>query len=417
MRVCMVTTFYPPYSFGGDAIYVEQLSCELARRGHEVHVVHCADAYLALAAAGPPRPVAQSHPNLTVHTLKSPAGVLSPLVTHQTGRPGLKGPQLRRLLEGSRWDVIHYHNMSLMGLTALGYGSAVKFYTLHEYWLLCPMHVLWKFDRAPCEERACVRCTLRGGRPPQLWRFTGLLARCLRHIDRVISGARFATERHRAGGLDLPFAEMPALSVPGDEAGDAIAAPHPEAADGPYFLFAGRLEQIKGLHTILPVFRRRPEYRLLVAGDGGDAEALRAAAAGASNIRFLGRLSRPELRALYRGATAVVLPSLTYEIAPQVGVEAFHQGTPVVARALGSLPAMVEGRGLLFDDERSLETALERLASDGALRDRLGRAAARAAREIWSAERHVARYLALIDEVRAERAAAAPPGRPGHPRR
>ncbi len=173
----MVTTFFPPYSFGGDAVYVEQLSLELARQGHEVHVVHCADAYLALAPTGPRHRGMPRHPNLTVHTLKSRAGILSPLVTHQTGRPGLKDPQVRALLEGSRWDVIHYHNMSLMGLTALGYGSAIKFYTVHEYWLLCPMHVLWKLDREPCEEKACVRCMLHGRRPPQLWRSTGLRSR------------------------------------------------------------------------------------------------------------------------------------------------------------------------------------------------------------------------------------------------
>jgi len=34
MRFCMITTFYPPYHFGGDAIL-----------GHEVEVVHCEDSY------------------------------------------------------------------------------------------------------------------------------------------------------------------------------------------------------------------------------------------------------------------------------------------------------------------------------------------------------------------------------------
>jgi hypothetical protein len=35
----MVTTFYPPYNFGGDGIYVHALSNELARRG-QVDVIH-----------------------------------------------------------------------------------------------------------------------------------------------------------------------------------------------------------------------------------------------------------------------------------------------------------------------------------------------------------------------------------------
>jgi putative ABC transport system permease protein len=45
MKFCMVTTFYPPYRFGGDATYIYRLTNELARRGHEVDVVHDRDAY------------------------------------------------------------------------------------------------------------------------------------------------------------------------------------------------------------------------------------------------------------------------------------------------------------------------------------------------------------------------------------
>ncbi|MGH7835592.1 MAG: hypothetical protein ACREQK_18255 [Candidatus Binatia bacterium] len=36
LRSCMITTFYPPYNFGGDGIFVHQLSNELARRDHQV---------------------------------------------------------------------------------------------------------------------------------------------------------------------------------------------------------------------------------------------------------------------------------------------------------------------------------------------------------------------------------------------
>ena len=45
LRFCMITTFYPPYNCGGDGIFVHQLSNELARRGHQVDVIHCIDAY------------------------------------------------------------------------------------------------------------------------------------------------------------------------------------------------------------------------------------------------------------------------------------------------------------------------------------------------------------------------------------
>ena len=34
LSFCMVTTFYPPYHSGGEAMYIYCLSNELARRGH-----------------------------------------------------------------------------------------------------------------------------------------------------------------------------------------------------------------------------------------------------------------------------------------------------------------------------------------------------------------------------------------------
>ena len=50
--ICMVTTFYPPHHFGGDAVYTERLVHALARRGHDVTVVYSADAYRALGGNG-----------------------------------------------------------------------------------------------------------------------------------------------------------------------------------------------------------------------------------------------------------------------------------------------------------------------------------------------------------------------------
>ena len=128
MRFCMVTTFYPPYHFGGDALYVQQLACELAGRGHHVEVVHCIDAYKLLSRKMPDDNDKQI-PNLKVHRLTSGYGALSPLATQQTGRPVLKSRRLREILS-QRFDVIHYHNISLIGGPAvLAYGKALKLYT------------------------------------------------------------------------------------------------------------------------------------------------------------------------------------------------------------------------------------------------------------------------------------------------
>ena len=57
-RFCFLTTFYPPYNFGGDGVAVQRLARALVRRGHHVTVVHDVDAFETLvgrALSGPPR--------------------------------------------------------------------------------------------------------------------------------------------------------------------------------------------------------------------------------------------------------------------------------------------------------------------------------------------------------------------------
>ena len=270
--------------------------------------------------------------NVTVHRLKSPFGPLSPLATHQTGRP-LFQPALKRLLESGGYDVIHFHNASLIGAAAFEYGRAVKLYTMHEQWLVCPMHLLWKFGRKICDGRRCVWCCLHGRRPPQLWRATGFLRRRLRAIDRFLAPSRFARDIHAARGLELPITVLPyfLVGLPPPDGDDP--PPHPR----PYFLFVGRLVPTKGLQTLLARFRKPGAADLLVAGEGDHEPALRAAAAGMPNVRFLGVQPYERLRALYRHAIALVVPSVCYEVFPMVILEAFAEGTPVVARDLAGM--------------------------------------------------------------------------------
>jgi glycosyltransferase involved in cell wall biosynthesis len=402
----MVTTFYPPYHFGGDAVYVQRLATELGRRGHHVDVVHDLDSYYLLH---PGEPSIDSPPaaNVTVHRLKSPFGPLSPLATHQTGLPLLK-PGLRRLLESGGHDVIHFHNASLVGSGAFRYGDAIKLYTMHEQWLVCPMHLLWQDGRRLCETRRCVRCCLRGRRPPQLWRATGALRRHVRAIDQFLAPSRFVRDAHRERGLDLPTTVLPLFlpdtpPVPSDE-----TPPH----SGPYFLFVGRLVTIKGLQTLLEAFRDIQSADLLVAGEGDDGPALRAAARDMSHVRFLGAQPFERLRSLYRHAIALVVPSLCYEVGPMVMSEAFAEATPVIAReSSGMAEAITESRGgLLFRDTAELRVALARLQADPELRHTLGQNARRTFVEHHTADVHIARYLAVIDACRASRQAA-PGGR------
>ena len=167
-------------------------------------------------------------------------------------------------------------------------------------------------------------------------------------------------------------------------------------AERPTFLYVGRLKRYKALEVAVRAvveLRRTgvPDARLLIAGGGDDRPRLEravAAVGAADAVTFLGFVAEERKVELYRQAWAVVFPS------PKEGwgitnVEAAACGTPAVASDSPGLRESVRvgETGLLVPhgDAAALAGGLRALASDGALRDRLGRGARAFAESIpWS---------------------------------
>ena len=397
LRIVMFTTFYPPYSFGGDAVGVQRMARALAARGHDVTVVHDEDSYLILGGKvqgeGPADGVRRIG-------LRARRGLLSNLLTQQLGRPVVHAERLREIIAERRPDILWYNNSSLIGGPGLlPIGEALKVYEAHEHWLVCPTHVLWRYGRELCDERHCLKCQLSYRRPPQLWRHTGMLDRALGHVDLIIAKSEFSRMKHREFGLRhgmevLPYflPDLPKLAEP--------YRGHPR----PYFLFVGRLEKIKGLQDVFPAMDRHPDADLLILGDGDYAGELKRLAAGRANVRFLGRKSPEELDAYYRGAQALIVPSVCYETFGIILIESFRLGTPVIARRLGPFPEIVEraGAGALFETEDDLVAAMRMMQADSGHRAALSQAARAAFGEFWREDRVMAAYGAAF--ARAARA-------------
>ena len=401
----MFTTFYPPYSFGGDAIGIQRLSRALVRRGHHVTVVHDVDAFNSLHKGAEPTPVSNDE-GVEVVGLRSGLGIVSPLLTQQLGRPVVNAGRINGILNGGAYDVVNYHNVSLVGGPGLFRfaGNAVTLYMAHEHWLICPMHVLWRHGRERCEEPQCFKCTLTYRRPPQLWRQTGLLEREAAKVDAFIAMSEFSREMHRSRGFQRDMEVLPYfLPDPiSDEMPQATgASPH----DRPFFFFAGRLELIKGLQDVIPVFARYPGADLVIAGDGEYAATLREQATGMPNVRFLGRIPPDDLSNYYRHSIATIVPSVCYETFGIVLIEAFRQGAPVIARRLGPFPEIVErsGGGELFQTTEELVIAMQRLQADPAHRARLARAGYRGYVERWSESAVIPQYLGIIRRAATRR--------------
>jgi phosphatidylinositol alpha-1,6-mannosyltransferase len=167
--------------------------------------------------------------------------------------------------------------------------------------------------------------------------------------------------------------------------------PRPRVAAGPfegrYALIVGRMdsrERYKGHDALIelwPAVRQTiSDARLIVVGDGDDAERLRQKAADTSDaITFLGRVDEPTLAALYRDATLFVMPSPD-EGFGLVFLEAMRASTPCIA-AFGAAEEIITNghNGLIVDadDVDELLAAIVHLFGDRQARMRMGAAAAR----------------------------------------
>lgn len=398
LRVCLVTSFYPPYHAGGCGLHVYHLANLLAADGHRVEVL-CSGAAHSYKIRDRRAGDYPHHPGATVQRIRSPLGRGEVLLTYLLGRPVLSGRAIGRILEGD-FDVIHYHNISLFGgISCLRMGRAVKLFTQHTYWLFCPTHYLWKMKKRVCESKQCLRCLAAYHRPPQFWRWTGLRDRLLGEVDSLIMPCRYMLEKHReegfAGRMDcLPYFVNPVAEVTGP-AGEEVESLEP------FFLFVARLEPYKGPRVAISAFRRwQGEANLLMVGTGSLERELRQLAASDPRIKFLDYVSPEKLDRLYRRALALLAPSLWPEMGNQTVLQAHSCGTPAIVSAAGLLPELVrEGEtGIIFRDENELDGAFTRML-DKEFRDSLAEPCRQAYRENHTPQRFLERYYRLLEDL------------------
>jgi glycosyltransferase involved in cell wall biosynthesis len=329
---------------------------------------------------------------VTVHTLRSRWGSVSPVLTHLTGRPLLSAGELSKFLRQG-FDVTHWHNLSLVGGPgALALAEGVRLCTLHDYWWMCPTSILFKNNREACEEKACIRCTLAHRRPPQLWRYGSLLGEAARNIDCFLAPSDFVRQKYDQAGIGISATVLPHFS-PGF--GQPVAA-----TPGDYYLFVGRLEKAKGLQSVIPFFGETGR-RLIIAGAGTYESKLRQLAAPYPKIEFLGRVEHWKLGGLYGGARATILPSLCYETFGLTVLESLTQGTPAIVSRTGAPQELIAhtGGGACYGDLREFKAIIDAWDADPHLPAALGREGSLHL-EKYRANLHLTTYLSLIESYR-----------------
>jgi len=380
MNILQVAKFYPP-AHGGIERVVQSLAEGAVARGHSVRVMcfHDKGGADSVETLGPNLEVRRYRPDLRVGNIAASIRYLR---------------DVQRFARAA--DVVHLHEPFPTG-TLAGLRLPAK----------CARVVTWHAD---VPRQGAIKLTLEAAQE-QL---------CQR-VDRIICGARGLAQGSRiltrfaenvtVVPLGLPLAAFdPARIDPGEVA--KVRA----RMGGPFALSVGRLVYYKGLDLLIDAAAKTGQ-RVAIIGEGPLGAELRAhaAASGAADrVVFVGGVTDAELPAWYRAADYFAMPSTgPAEAFGLVQVEAMATERPVINTALATgVPEVsldgVTGLTIPPNDVDALAAAMQTLAADAVLRERLGVAARARALANFSVEQVAARHEAIYEDVLAARAVAAP---------
>jgi glycosyltransferase involved in cell wall biosynthesis len=370
-RVLVLANMYPPHHLGGYELSCQDVMTRLAGRGHEVAVLTTTTRFAGIADATDPR-IPDVRRELRFYW--DDHRLLDPPLRERLAIERHNQHRLRAALDDLRPDVVSVWNMGAMSLglltTIADRGIPMVYAVCDEWPVYAPRLDAWTrlFRDRPRWLGAAARAVTRlPVAPPDLGR-TGAFC--------FVSD--FARRRAEAAGWTFPRATVVYSGIERSE------FPTPaDAGRRPWrwrLLFVGRLDERKGLETLVRALALLPQEATLDVVGPGDAE-FRARVDGlVADLGLGARVTfaegpRSELAARFAAADVFVFPSEWEEPFGLVPVEAMACATPVVATGTGgSAEFLADGRNCLLvppRDPEAVAAAVRRLAGDGDLRARL----------------------------------------------
>jgi len=269
--------------------------------------------------------------------------------------------KIEKLIKIERPDLAHlhniYHHITPSILPVLKRYNIPVVQTLHDFHLISPNYNLYSEKSGIHEEcshgkywKAIVHKCIKNSRSASALStikmyFEKITKIYTKNVDMFISPSQFLMNKYIKNGFPSDkicflrhFVELSEYK--------------PKFSPGKYILFFGRLHAQKGVKTLIEAVSELPDVSLKIVGSGKEEKNLLELIAkkNTRNIEFLGAKYGEELKNIIRNSAFVVIPSVWYENAPFVALEAFALGKPVIASNLGGLPEIVKHKntGLLF---------------------------------------------------------------------
>jgi glycosyltransferase involved in cell wall biosynthesis len=404
MRLLMVTDYYPPL-VGGATRAFEQLATRLAALGNIVTVV---------SAWQREAPAVEQQDGVTVHRLRDGVSRI-PATSVDRDRhtaPPIPDPELvwrfRSLLRQTDAEVIYTFGWLTYPLcAALPRRHPPVILSIRDYGNICPKRSLVRHG-SQCDGPGWTKCLacapeLYGPAKALLGTVGVLGSRRLieRRIAAVQSCSRFAESMVLPNLLTVKTRQrLRRYVIPDFRDEVPPASPPPGLPHEPFILFVGALRDIKGVRILLDAYDRMqtPKPELVLLGSRAPETPQRFPA----GVSVLPPVSNASVLAAWDLALFGVAPSVLAEPLGNVIHEAMSRGRAVIGTTPSGHSDMIrDGRsGLLVPAGNvvALAEAMERLATNHALRDSLGRAA-RDDAEAFSAGRVFPRFVQMFAEV------------------
>jgi glycosyltransferase involved in cell wall biosynthesis len=413
MRILFVSNSLPPYARGGYEQWCEEVAAALAERGH----------VLAVLTTRPPTGNATTDDAgrpFQVFRLLHPqvegglGETIVRLVREQKRQEASNLAVVRRVLQEFRPEVALVWGMwnidrSVPQLLETCLGSSLAYY-LCDYWPSLPNAYIQRLEEpARHVQMQYVKSAVARFYLPRLMQADDKHLRlehpiCVSRAVRDILVTRGVDVGHAQviyGGTEIDeFSASVPVEQRGEEAGAALR-----------LLYIGRLERVKGVHTLVRAMIEVGDGVALDIVGGGEPDyitelqGLIVQGAIADRVRLLGPVPRGQIPELLRRYGGLVFPSEWEEPFARSVLEAMAAGLPVIGTTTGGTgEVLIEGvTGLTYaaGDAQNLAGQIRRLAGDPQLRRQLAATASRTIRQYYTIGR-------MVDELEAALAALAP---------
>lgn len=325
---------------------------------------------------------------------------------------------LEKLLDEVKIDLAHinviHHYITPIILKTLKDRGIPIIWTLHEYTPICPESTFLSNGKI-CEQcfggafyhcitNKCKKGSLPASIVAAAENYVHSYLNYYQYVDYYLCPSVFVYEKFKSFNF-FPEKLVQLYHGYNYEEVDAVSAAYQPASEQKYIVFAGRLEKIKGAHTVIAAMKNNPDIQLKLIGTGTQEQELKdlTAAQGLKNITFLGKQSKKHTLEIISRAEFLICPSEWYEVLGFTAVEAMALGKPVIGAAIGAIPEMVitGETGLLFEPGNAAELSekINTLYHDQTALRQMGLNAKSHIHNLINTEKHFAGLKRLISTL------------------